>query len=233
MSILAVIPARGGSKGIPRKNLVILRNAPLISHTIRCAKRVPEITRIFVSTDDEEIAAVARSEGAEVPALRPLDIAQDQTPMIAVLQHALEVFGGSSPGIEAIVLLQPTSPLRHPHSVSQGISVFREKSAASVVSVVRVPHSHTPGSLLSLLPDQKVVDAFPSSSHATRRQDKPGFYARNGPAVLVLSPGTICNGVLYPENTRGFEMSKIQSHDIDEFEDIAVADALWPLVFPQ
>lgn len=226
MSVVAIIPARGGSKGIPGKNLISLAGRPLIAHSIDCALGVPSITRTLVSTDAEDIARCARDSGAEVPFLRPAEISGDETPMMAVLQHALGWLRESGEDVEAIVLLQPTSPLRTASSLKAAIQLFRSSEADSVVSVAVVPHNCTPGSLLKKDAAGRVSPAFPEANQAIRRQDKPIFYARNGPAILVLRPAMIDAGRLYSENTMGFEMSRRESFDIDHREDLEIAEAL-------
>lgn len=226
MSVIALIPARGGSKGIPGKNLIPVAGKPLIAHTIACARAVPEISRVLVSTDSAGIADVAKAHGAEVPFLRPPEIAQDDTPMVAVLRHALEWLRGGGTAVEALVLLQPTSPLRTPRSVTGAIRLFRDRRADSVVSVIPVPHNCTPGSLLEKDASGRVRPAFPEMGQAVRRQDKPVFYARNGPAVLVLRPALVEAGKLYSENTLGFEMSRRESFDIDDRDDLEIVGAL-------
>jgi CMP-N,N'-diacetyllegionaminic acid synthase len=225
-SVLALIPARGGSKGIPGKNLVPLAGRPLIAHTIACARAVPEIGRVIVSTDCDEIAQCATSLGAEVPFLRPPEISADDTPMLAVLQHLLGWLRAAGTAPEGIVLLQPTSPLRRPESIAAALALFHARQADSVVSVTAVPHHCTPGSLLRMDADGRVAPAFPEMAQALRRQDKPLFHARNGPAVLVLRPDVIDAGQLYTARTYGFPMSRRESFDIDEREDLAIAEAL-------
>jgi CMP-N,N'-diacetyllegionaminic acid synthase len=226
MSIIALIPARGGSKGIPGKNLIPVAGKPLIAHSIACARAVPEISRVLVSTDSAQIADCARAQGAEAPFLRPAEISGDDTPMLAVLQHTLGWLRESGETVDGLVLLQPTSPLRTADSVAAAIRLFVSRQADSVVSVVPVPHNCTPGSLLKKDALDRVTPAFPEMNQAIRRQDKPIFYARNGPAILILRPSLIDSGRLYSENTVGFEMSRRESFDIDDREDLAIAEAL-------
>ncbi len=226
MSVLALIPARRGSKGIPGKNLVSVAGRPLIAHSIACAKEVPAISRVLVSTDSAEIAECAVQSGAEVPFLRPAEFSQDDTPMIAVLRHALGWLRENQEEPEALVLLQPTSPLRRPESVAAALKLFNEKSADSVVSVVEAPHNCTPGSLLALGADGRVAPAFPDFSQSVRRQEKPRFFARNGPAVLILRPSLIEAGRLYSDRTYAFEMSRRESFDVDEPGDLEIVEAL-------
>lgn len=226
MKVVALIPARGGSKGIPRKNLVAVGGRPLIAHTIACARAVPEMDGVFVSTDDDEIAACAESHGASAPFRRPAEAAHDEAPMIAVLRHFLDWSDANGVGADAIVLLQPTSPLRKPASVTRAIEIFRTQPADSVVSVCRVPHNCTPGSLLRVLGDGRVEPAFPSENSTLRRQDKPVLFARNGPAVLVLGRKIIAEGRLYSDRTYAFEMNRLESFDVDDPDDLPIAGAL-------
>lgn len=137
--ILCVIPARGGSKGLPGKNIRLLAGIPLIAHSIRCAKMCPQIARTIVSTDSEEIAAVARANGAEVPFMRPKELAQDQTPLIPVLQHALRAMEDSEKRTyAALLLLDPTSPGRLPSDVAKAIQLLEaDPGADGVVGVSR------------------------------------------------------------------------------------------------
>lgn len=220
MAMLGLIPAREGSKGIPGKNLVPLAGRPLLAWTCLAANDCPELSRCVVSTDSVEIAAVAESIGIAAPFLRPAELSGDETPMIDVLVHALDELGDP----EGIVLLQPTSPLRTADHIGDAIRLFRESGADSVVSVVRVPHNFTPGSLLRLV-NGRVEPAGPSAA-APRRQEKPALYARNGPAVLVMHPAVIRQGLLYGADTRAYEMSAADSVDVDTQFDLEYAEWL-------
>ena len=139
MSLLAVIPARGGSKGLPGKNIRPLGGVPLIAHSILMAKMCPEINRILVSTDDEKIADVAKTFGADIPFLRPKEIAQDDTPMWPVLQHALQyVSKEEGQDFEYLLLLDPTSPGRLPEDIQKALKSLEEnRQAAGVIGVSR------------------------------------------------------------------------------------------------
>lgn len=131
MKIDALIPARGGSKGIPRKNIQELGGKPLIAWTIEAALKSDSIRRVIVSTDDEEIAEVAKQYGAEVPALRPPKLAEDDTPSIEVIHHALENWTDC----DALILLQPTSPFRNEQHIKEAIELFKKNTGCYVVSV--------------------------------------------------------------------------------------------------
>ena len=134
MSLLAIIPARGGSKGIPRKNIKNFCGKPLIAWTIEVAQQAPKIDHIFVSTDDEEIAQVAKVYGVDVPFLRPPELAADSTPAISTALHVLEAFND----FDEVLWLQPTSPLRSLDDVNQLLKLALNQGASSVVSVTPV-----------------------------------------------------------------------------------------------
>jgi N-acylneuraminate cytidylyltransferase len=174
VSVLAVIPARGGSKGLPRKNVLPLAGVPLVGHAVQCAARVPAITRTVVSTDDDETAAVAEPFGAEV-VRRPADLGRDETPTWPVLQHALDAAGR---GEELLVLLEPTEPLRLPEDVEAAIDLARANPGADGVVSVSEPRFNpvfqgveiTDGRLRPLFPEARLE----------RRQDAPAVYYVNG-----------------------------------------------------
>ncbi len=225
MSVIALIPARGGSKGIPRKNLVLLGGRPLLHYTAEAARQSRTVARVLLSTDNDEIAAAGRAAGLEVPFLRPADLADDGAPMVAVLRHALawlETDTGTLP--EALVLLQPTSPLRTAAHIDDAVHLLREKNAETVVSVVAVPHQFNPVSVLTM-DDGRLTPFLPGPVH-TARQSKPPVYARNGPAVLVVRPAVLARGELYGEPTIGSVMNQRDSIDIDTPEDLALCEAL-------
>ncbi|MBU0596052.1 acylneuraminate cytidylyltransferase family protein, partial [Candidatus Bipolaricaulota bacterium] len=182
--MIALIPARGGSKGIPGKNLALLHGVPLIDYTIKAARAAETVDRIILSTDDERIAEFCRRRGVEVPWMRPAELAEDGTLIVSVLAHLLEWLKESGVTPEAMILLQPTSPLRRAEHIDAAVRAFRAKKADTLVSVVEVPHQYTPDSLMRL--DDAGLLEFPSKGQpATRRQDKATLYARNGPAILI------------------------------------------------
>jgi len=217
VEIVALVPARGGSKGIPRKNLAPLAGKPLLAWTIEAALASEAVTRTVVSTEDDEIARAARAAGAEVLA-RPAELAADGTPMRDVIEHALRELGGT----EVLVLLQPTSPLRRAEHVDAAVELLRATGADSVVSVVEVPHRYRPGSLMALDGDRLVALA---EDYAATRQEKPAVYARNGPAILVLRPDRIGTD-LYGGDCRAYVMEPRDSIDIDDPFDLELAELL-------
>lgn len=135
MKILALIPARGGSKRLPKKNIRVLGNKPLIVWSIDIAKEIPEICNILVSTDDPEIAEVADKSGALVPWLRPPELASDIASSVDVCLHALNWYISKKEPIDGLLLLQPTSPFRTAEKIREGIALFQENSCKTVISV--------------------------------------------------------------------------------------------------
>lgn len=215
MPVLGLIPARGGSKGIPGKNLVPLAGKPMLLWTVEAALAASTLARVVVSTDDEEIAATA---GCEVLG-RPAELAADETPMLDVVLHAVAELGP----VDAVCLLQPTSPLRRAEHVDGAVRLFEESGADGIVSVVPVPHAFLPGSLMRV-EDGRLVAL--DAEAPTRRQDKPALYARNGPAVLVVKSAGLAHRGLYGGELRPYEMAPEDSVDVDGPLDLTIAEAL-------
>jgi CMP-N-acetylneuraminic acid synthetase len=228
-NVVALIPARAGSKGIPRKNLALCGGKPLIAYTIDAALHATTLSRIIVSTDDDEIALVSRNLGAEVPFMRPRELSLDDTPMIAVLSHLLEWLVGRGSEPDAIVLLQPTSPLRRSQHIDEAVELFFRTQASSVVSVVEVPHQFNPVAVMTF-ENGRLAPYLGTVRFITRRQDKPRVYARNGPAVLVCRPDIIRKQDLYGEYCVPYFMSRKDSLDVDEPFDLELADKLLSVV---
>jgi CMP-N,N'-diacetyllegionaminic acid synthase len=219
---VGVIPARGGSAGIPRKNVTPVAGRPLIAWTIDAARASTRLTRTVVSTDDPEIAEVAREHGIVVPALRDAALAGAETPMLPVLLDALD---REEADADIVVLLQPTSPLRRAEHIDGTLALLESSGADAVVSVVRVQHSMTPGSLLELDARGRVTPLDPRG--ALRRQDKPVLYARNGPAVYAARiPALRERGDLYGGVTVGYEMPWLDSFDVDDADDLALCELI-------
>jgi N-acylneuraminate cytidylyltransferase len=182
--VLAVIPARGGSKGLPGKNIRLLGGLPLIAHSIRLARMSPDIDTCIVSTDSEQIATVAREHGANVPFLRPAELAQDDTPMWPVLQHALrEMEARQQRPFGSLLLLDPTSPGRLPCDVTRALQMLEADSrAVGVVAVSEPPFN--PRWVCVEERDGYIMQSIPGLPDYTRRQDVPPMYRIN--AVLYL-----------------------------------------------
>ncbi|MBV2127876.1 acylneuraminate cytidylyltransferase family protein [Arsukibacterium indicum] len=220
MKYIALIPARGGSKGIPDKNIRLVNGQPLITWSIKQAKACPAISRVLVSTDSEKIAEIARAAGAEVPALRPAALAEDCTSTEAVMLHVQQHWLTGAED-EVIVLLQPTSPLRLPDSLANAITCFEQQGADSLVSVCE---SHAFFWKHPLQPEAQY-----DFMHRPRRQDiKPQDkqYRENGSIYLTKS------AILQQfKNRLGgkiamFCMQEQESWEIDSLTDLTIVSTL-------
>lgn len=216
MTILGIIPARGGSKGIPNKNIKLLNGKPLIAYTIEAAL-ASQLDRVIVSTDCNIIAKVAKKYGAEV-AIRSAKLAQDDTPTLPVLQDLVseleEVY-------DAIMTLQPTSPLRKFCHINEAITLFQNDAKAdSLVSVVDVPHNYSPEKLMFLKEGY-----LQGSSVVKRRQEIDVAYARNGSAIYITRTPHL-KDYIFGGNILPYFMSKISSFDIDDMEDWVICEKI-------
>ena len=215
MEVVGLIPAREGSKGIPRKNLVPVAGKPLLAWTIEAARESSTLTRTVVSTDWEEAAELARQLGAEVLG-RPPELAADDTPMLDVVRHALRELGAC----DVLVLLQPTSPLRRAEHVDAAVRLLLETGADSVLSVVEVPHQFRPGKLMAIADGRLVRLGWdPPDRHGGEV-----LYARNGPAVVALRPERLGDD-LYGGDCRPYLMDLADSVDVDGPVELELAEA--------
>lgn len=218
---LAIIPARGGSKGLPRKNLLQLSGKPLIAHTIEAARAACSVQRIIVSTESPEIAEISRQYGAEVPFLRPRELAGDDTPTLPVLRHVLaelKATEGCTP--EIIILLQPTSPLRRPEDIDSAMALLDRSGADSVVSVCAAEHHPA---WMKRLDGDRVLPFVEKGPEYMRRQDMPPLYRLNGAIYISRYKILTEENRILGEDTRGFVMNAESSVDIDTLLDLKVA----------
>jgi CMP-N-acetylneuraminic acid synthetase len=227
MNVLGLIPARGGSKGIPRKNIVDVAGRSLLSYTCEAASTSQRISRVVLSTDDEEIAAVGRDWGAEVPFMRPAHLAEDTTLAVPVAQHAIDWLQQHESWLtDILVYLQPTSPLRTAQHIDEALAKLDETGADTVVSLTPIPHAHTPYKVSQIVDGR--VEPFwkaPLNFNPLQRQDVPVFYARNGPAVLACRATVLAEtGTFYGDHIVPYIMSPEDSIDIDTPFDLKLAD---------
>ncbi len=200
MKILGLIPARGGSKGVPNKNIKLLGGKPLINYTIEVGLACAEITKLVVSTDSPEIAKISKAAGAEVPFFRPAELATDTSPSIDTVIHAVEFFEKEGNQFDAVCLLQPTSPFRTAEEVQKAISTFIEKEADSLISVRKVPHQFNPHWIFEPNADDDFLEiATGESEIITRRQELPPAYYRDGSIYLVKTQVLLKKRSLYGE----------------------------------
>jgi CMP-N,N'-diacetyllegionaminic acid synthase len=221
MRVLGVIPARGGSKGLTGKNLQPLGGRALLAYTADAARASARLTRVVLSTDDPVIAEAGAALGLDVPFMRPVELALDETPMLPVLRHAIDALAPVFVA-DAVVVLQPTSPFRRAAHIDQAIDLLSTTGADSVVSVLEVPHRFNPISVMTL--NQGRLQPFVPGEPVFRRQDKPRVYARNGPAVLAVRTSVIEAGSLYGDDCRPLMMDADESIDIDTAADLDYAE---------
>lgn len=199
-SYLAVIPARGGSKGIPGKNIKMIAGKPLIAWTIESAKKVKKLARVIVSTDDVKIARVAEKFGAEV-LMRPAKLATDQAPMIGVLQHALKEIPS-----DHVVLLQPTSPVREKGLIDRCIAAYEKAKADNLATGFMCKFKEY-------------------GSYTANRQDLNGFFYNDG-NVMIIHSQLLARNTLFGKKTVRFEIDKEQNVEIDDPFDFWLAEQI-------
>lgn len=216
---LALIPARGGSKGIPRKNVRNLAGKPLIAWTIEAALDASRLERVVVSTDDDEIAAVARDWGADVPFMRPAELATDEATGFSPVLHALEQL----PGHDDLILLQPTSPLRGSAAIDAFLAFAHDSGAPAAVSLRKV--ADHPAWMFARDDDGR-LDPLMGGGKADRRQELQDLYILNGAMYWGRSDWLAAHTSFVDPATRGFVMEDTDSVDIDTMQDWALAEAM-------
>jgi N-acylneuraminate cytidylyltransferase len=228
MDIIGLIPARGGSKGIPGKNKAKLCGMPLIEYTFIAAKESKLLQRVILSTDDRSIAELGLSKGIEVPFLRPDDLAQDNSSMLDVAIHLLDYLRSNENFIpDYLIILQPTSPLRTRKHIDEACRlVFQDRNVDTVVSVCKVPHNYQPESIYSLQKGE-LVDYIKSPYKKYDRHHKSQLYARNGPAILISKTMIITKDhSFYGKRIVPYFMKPEESFDINEAIDLVIVEKI-------
>lgn len=217
-NIIALIPARGGSKRLPRKNIRKLCGKPLIGWTIEQAQKCKYFGRVVVSTDDEEIAKISKSYGAEVPFLRPKKLAQDNSPSIDAVIHAIDWFGDKGEYFEDIALLEPTSPLRKKNDLNKAIEHFINHKADSLVSVGEV-HLEDPSIMKKI--ESNIVKPF----FETLNNKVPAYFPYG---VIYLSKVDALReyGTFYQRDTIPYLIERWQNYEIDDIYDFYCVEAI-------
>ena len=221
---LVIIPARGGSKGIEKKNIKLISGKPLIVWTIESALKSKYISQVYVSTDDREIAKISKKHGAKVPFYRPKALAKDDSKTIDCVNHMLNNLETDEIKFDYIIILQPTSPLRTHNHINQAIEmILTDKDADSLVSCVEVPHIFHPESVM-VYNKKKYLEPFLSKiKYSTRRQDKSQVFSRNGAAIYITKRNKISD-YIYGGNLICYKMSLSDSVDIDNMNDFRIAE---------
>lgn len=218
--MIGLITARGGSKGIPNKNMVLLDNKPLLYYTIEAAKK-SKLKETWITSDSNDILKYAESQGIKCIS-RPKHLAEDDTPSIEVVKHAVSIIGEE----KVYCLLQPTSPLRTFMNINSAINLFENDNSTlkSLVSVQKIDHKFVPESVMVKNQSGYLIKHH-RGEETYRRQDKKIYFGRNGAAIYIFN-GTNINKNLLEGNIISYEMNKIESIDIDDFEDLFITESI-------
>ena len=212
--VLGIVPARGGSKGVPRKNVRLLKGHTLLEYTARAARSSGVLDRVILSTESPEIAEAGRAAGLEVPFMRPPALAQDDTPMLPVVLHAVETLEADGWFADVIVLLQPTSPRRRPEHIRNAVDMLRSTGAHSVVSVVALPLDSSPDYVMRI--ENGMLRPFlPEGARTTRRQDARPAYRRDGTVYAMWHSTLDRFGNIYGDDCRPLIVDPSESLSID------------------
>lgn len=225
MKILAIIPARAGSKGVPGKNKKLLNGKPLIQYSIETALAAKGVSKLLISSDDEEIIELGKKLGAEAPFKRPAELSLDKTPTLPVVQHALNWLADNGEMFDAVCLLQPTSPFRSTELIENAINNFLESGADSLISVLPVPHEFNPHWVFEPDKDGLLHIATGDTVIIPRRQELPRAFFRDG-AIYITKASVILNqNSLYGGRITYIENEIEQHVNIDTPKDWELAEA--------
>ncbi|MFK7825076.1 MAG: acylneuraminate cytidylyltransferase family protein [Oligoflexales bacterium] len=223
-NILGVIPARGGSKGIPDKNIYPLCGKPLIAYTIESAKKSKLFSDLIVSTDSEQIAEIASKWGIDIPFIRPSQFATDTAHAVDVMKHALyEMEGQSGKTYEFIAMLQPTTPLKDVEDIDACLKKIIETGCDSVVSLVDVGANH-PARMYTVNKKEQLVSIFDEGVAMKPRQELPPVYIRSGAVYVTKRNILLEHNSLIGKDCRAYIVPQSRSVNIDEYQDIVLAE---------
>ncbi len=224
--VLGLLPARGGSKGIPRKNIRLLGGRPLLAYTATSALVARRLTRVVLSTEDPEVAAVGRQCGLEVPFVRPVELAQDTTPSLAVVQHALRWLETRGDRYDAVCLLEPTSPFRGAEEIDACVALLEQSGADAAITIRRVPDDFNPH--WTYLPDADGSLRLSTGERTPvpRRQDLPPAYHRDGSVYVTRRDVVLEQHSMYGERLVGYPVDDRPWVNIDTAADWLRAEEL-------
>jgi CMP-N,N'-diacetyllegionaminic acid synthase len=213
-TVLGLVPARAGSKGVPGKNIRLLKGHTLLEYAARAARSSGVLDRVILSTDSQQIAEAGRRAGLDVPFLRPAALAQDETPMLPVVLHAVETLDANGWHADMIVLLQPTSPRRRAEHIRTAVETLRTTGADSVVTVVELPLDSSPDYVMRI--ENGVLRPFlPEGARMTRRQDARRAYRREGTVYAFWRATLDRFGNIYGDDCRPLILDPSESLSID------------------
>lgn len=226
MRVLAVIPARGGSKGVPGKNIKLLNGKPLIAYTAEIAIQSNYLTDVIVSTEDEQIIEVSKKLGLKVPFVRPNELAKDDTPTIDVIIHALQWYENQNIFFDAVCLLQVTSPFRTLNFLDKAIEKFIASDCDSLVSVQKVPHEYNPHWVFEVKADGNLKIATGETKIIPRRQELPTAYHRDGSIYITKTKVILEHHSLYGKSIAFIESDTNFHVNIDTIHDWEKAEEM-------
>ena len=227
MKILGIIPARGGSKGVPGKNIKMLAGKPLLQYTTDIALQCDLLEKVIVSSDDDTIIQVALGLGVSTPFKRPSDLAEDTSSSLSVIQHALKFFKDMSIEFDAVCLLQVTSPMRSLKFLNAALKKFNKSNTDSLVSVREVPHEYNPHWTFTCNENEYLKVATGEKEIVGRRQDLPKAFHRDGSIYITKTAVILDNNSLYGKTTAYIENKESFFVNIDNLEDWQKAEKLF------
>jgi CMP-N-acetylneuraminic acid synthetase len=226
LTVLGIVPARGGSKGIPRKNLAPLAGRPLLAYTASAALRSKRLSRVVLSTDDEEIASVGAGYGLEVPFMRPARLSGDDVPTIDVLQDVVSRLESAGECYDAVFTLQPTTPFRRPEDIDGPIELLEQTAADSVISFVDVGERH-PARMKIIDADGRVHDPpFAEAIECQCRQQLPPLYLREGSVYLTRHDVLMRDHSVRGRDCRAWVVPRERACNIDDPFDLFLAEQM-------
>lgn len=226
LKVIGIIPARGGSKGVPRKNIRLLAGKSLLAYSVESSLAAKRLDHVILSTDDLEIAETGRSLGVDVPFIRPAELSDDKAPTFPVVIHAVRHMEGFGMHFDAVCLLQPTNPFRTAKDIDACVELLETTGADSVVSVLRVPDQYNPNWVYWQNDRGEMTLSTGESSPVARRQDLPPAFHRDGTIYVTRRSVLYECGNLYGERVQGYELDPARSVNIDTIDDWDLAEKM-------
>lgn len=224
-TFLAIIPARGGSKGLPGKNIKMLNNKPIIAWSIEAGLKSQYMDNVAVSTDSEEIAEVAKTYGAEIPFLRDASLANDTASSFSVIKNVIDFYKKQNITYDFIVLLEPTSPLREVSDIDLAIEKLLSSTADSIVGIAKT-EDQNPAFLIHKNEKNFISGYENKEMQVLRRQDIKDVYFFEGTIYVSKTDALLTTQTFYHKNTIGYEVPKYKSLEIDDIYDFVMVEAI-------
>jgi CMP-N,N'-diacetyllegionaminic acid synthase len=219
MRVLGLVPARGGSRGVPRKNVRLLLGRPLLQYTAEAALAARRLSKVVLSTDDDEIAEIGRRLGLAVPFIRPGSLARDDTPTLPVVQHAVRWLEEHNERFDAICLLQPTTPLRRAGQIDECIDLLEATGADAVITTLPVPLEYNPHWVYFRAPDGKLTLSTGETTPIARRQELPLAFRREGSVYVTRRDVLVEQNSMFGDQVVGYPIDEDATIDINTLDD--------------